>query len=126
MNLVPTHGADRGRADRLNGLFAIMLMALVCVALFGPGAAYAKSADDFLIREDLVARTGTAHFSLLLPNMNKYGIRTLANRISRELDGRILKQSGQRVQISVSIGIVAPDMSISGDHFEAVGDFGAL
>ena len=24
------------------------------------------------------------------------------------------------------LGIVAPDMSISGDHFEAVGDFGAL
>ena len=61
-------------------------------------------------QEDLVARTGTAHFSLLLPNMNKYGIRTLANRISRELDGRVLKQSGQHVHISVSIGIVAPDI----------------
>ena len=43
--------------------------------------------------EDLVARTGTAHFSLLLPGMNKYGIRTLAAHISRDLDGRILKQS---------------------------------
>lgn len=60
--------------------------------------------------EDLVARTGTAHFSLLLPEMNKYGIRTLANRITRDLDGRILKQGDKRVHITVSIGIVAPDI----------------
>lgn len=61
-------------------------------------------------QEDLVARTGTAHFSLLMPDMNKYGIRSLARRISRELDGRTLKQGDKHVHISVSIGIVAPDI----------------
>jgi len=65
---------------------------------------------DCIRAEDLVARTGTAHFSLLLPGMHKYGIRSLASRISRELDGRILKQGDKRVHISVSIGIVAPDI----------------
>lgn len=66
--------------------------------------------QDCIRTEDLVARTGTAHFSLLLPDMNKHGIRNLANRISRELDGRVLKQDDKRVHISVSIGIVAPDI----------------
>lgn len=60
--------------------------------------------------EDLVARTGTAHFSLLLPGMNRCGIRSLADRISRNLDGRILTQGDKRIQISVSIGIVAPEV----------------
>ena len=58
--------------------------------------------------EDLVARTGTAHFSLLLPGIGSSSIRTLASRINRDLDGRILKQAGKRVHISVSIGIVTP------------------
>ena len=74
---------------------------------------------DSIRNEDLVARTGTAHFSLLLPGMNKYGIRTLANRIISDLGGRSLKQSGKSVHISVSIGIVAPDIR-RGTRFDEV------
>lgn len=64
--------------------------------------------QDSIREEDLVARTGTAHFSLLLPGISSSGIRNLAGRISRDLDGRILKQADKRVDLSVSIGIVTP------------------
>ena len=60
--------------------------------------------------EDMAARTGKARFSLLLPGMNKTGIRNLADRINREISARILKQGETRIRFTVSIGVAAPDI----------------
>ena len=60
--------------------------------------------------EDMAARTGTARFSLLLPGMNKTGIRNLADRINRDISARILKQGETRIRFTVSIGVAAPDI----------------
>jgi two-component system cell cycle response regulator len=60
--------------------------------------------------EDMAARTGKARFSLLLPGMNKTGIRNLADRINRDISARILKQGETRIRFTVSIGVAAPDI----------------
>lgn len=60
--------------------------------------------------EDMAARTGTARFSLLLPGMNKTGIRNLAERLNRDISARILKSGESRVRFTVSIGVAAPDI----------------
>ena len=60
--------------------------------------------------EDMAARTGTARFSLLLPGMNKTGIRNLADRINHDISARILKQGETRIRFTVSIGVAAPDI----------------
>jgi two-component system cell cycle response regulator len=60
--------------------------------------------------EDMAARVGTARFSLLLPGMNKIGIRNLADRINRDISARILKQGETRIRFTVSIGVAAPDI----------------
>ena len=60
--------------------------------------------------EDMAARTGKARFSLLLPGMNKTGIRNLADRINRDISARILKQGDTRIRFTVSIGVAAPDI----------------
>jgi len=60
--------------------------------------------------EDMASRTGKARFSLLLPGMNKTGIRNLADRINREISARILKQGETRIRFTVSIGVAAPDI----------------
>ena len=60
--------------------------------------------------EDIAARTGTARFSLLLPGMNKAGIRNLADRINRDISARILKEGETRIRFTVSIGVAAPDI----------------
>ena len=60
--------------------------------------------------EDMAARIGTARFALLLPGMNKTGIRNLADRINRDISARILKQGETRIRFTVSIGVAAPDI----------------
>ena len=60
--------------------------------------------------EDMAARIGTARFALLLPGMNKTGIRILANRINRDIGARILKQGETRIRFTVSIGVAAPEI----------------
>jgi len=60
--------------------------------------------------EDMAARTGTARFSLLLPGMNKTGIRNLADRINRDISARILKEGETKIRFTVSIGVAAPDI----------------
>ena len=60
--------------------------------------------------EDMAARIGTARFALLLPGMNKTGIRNLADRINRDISARILKASETRIRFTVSIGVAAPDI----------------
>jgi diguanylate cyclase (GGDEF)-like protein len=61
-------------------------------------------------QEDMAARIGTARFALLLPGMNKIGIRNLADRINRDISARILKVGGTRICFTVSIGVAAPDI----------------
>ena len=60
--------------------------------------------------EDMAARVGTARFALLLPGMNKTGIRNLADRINRDISARILKQGETRIRFTVSIGVAAPEI----------------
>ena len=60
--------------------------------------------------EDMAARIGTARFALLLPGMNKTGIRNLADRINRNISARILKAGETRIRFTVSIGVAAPDI----------------
>jgi diguanylate cyclase (GGDEF)-like protein len=60
--------------------------------------------------EDMAARIGTARFALLLPGMNRTGIRNLADRINRDIGARILKSGKTRIRFTVSIGVAAPDI----------------
>jgi two-component system cell cycle response regulator len=60
--------------------------------------------------EDMAARTGTARFTLLLPGMNKTGIRNLADRINRDISARTLKAGTSKLGFTVSIGVAAPDI----------------
>jgi len=60
--------------------------------------------------EDMAARIGTARFALLLPGMNKTGIRNLADRINRDIGARILKSGETRIRFTVSIGVAAPNI----------------
>jgi len=60
--------------------------------------------------EDMAARIGTARFALLLPGMNKTGIRNLADRINRDISARVLKSGETRIRFTVSIGVAAPDI----------------
>lgn len=61
-------------------------------------------------QEDVVARTGTARFSLLLPGMNMAGIRNLSERISRSISTSPVKHGGNSIRLSVSIGVATPDI----------------
>lgn len=61
-------------------------------------------------QEDTAARIGTARFALLLPGMNNTGIRTLAERINRDISSRIIRHEGTRIRVTVSIGIASPDI----------------
>ena len=60
--------------------------------------------------EDTAARTGAARFSLLLPGMEKSGIRHLAERIKRELGRRTFKSGDTRHPVTLSIGVASPDI----------------
>lgn len=60
--------------------------------------------------EDTAARIGTARFALLLPGMEKTGIRNLAKRINRSFSSRSFVAGKQRVRVTNSIGVGAPDI----------------
>ena len=60
--------------------------------------------------EDTAARIGVARFSLLLPGMDKSGIRHLADRINRELGRRTFKSGDDRYPVTLSIGVASPDI----------------
>jgi diguanylate cyclase (GGDEF)-like protein len=60
--------------------------------------------------EDMVARTGAARFTLLLPGMAAAGVRLLAERINGDISKRSLKQDATRINMTVSIGVAAPDI----------------
>ena len=58
--------------------------------------------------EDTVARIGTARFALLLPGMEKSGIRNLAERINLELGRRTFRAGDTRLPVTLSIGVASP------------------
>jgi diguanylate cyclase (GGDEF)-like protein len=60
--------------------------------------------------EDTAARVGAARFALLLPGMEKTGIRNLADRIRRELGRRTFKTGNGRLPVTVSLGVVSPEI----------------
>ncbi len=68
-------------------------------------------------QEDTVARIGTVRFALLLPGMNKAGIRSLAERINSSIATRIFKSGNDKATVTVSIGVASPkirrDMQLS-------------
>jgi diguanylate cyclase (GGDEF)-like protein len=68
-------------------------------------------------QEDTVARIGTARFALLLPAMEKAGIRSLAERINSSIATRAFKSGNDKATVTVSIGVASPrirrDMQLS-------------
>jgi diguanylate cyclase (GGDEF)-like protein len=60
--------------------------------------------------EDTAARIGAARFAVLLPGMEKSGIRNLADRIRRELGRRTFKAGDCRLTVTLSLGIVLPEI----------------
>jgi len=61
-------------------------------------------------QEDLVARTGTARFGLLLPGMNMAGIRNLSERISKSVSTSLVKTGESRINVMISAGVATPDI----------------
>jgi two-component system cell cycle response regulator len=72
---------------------------------------------DAIRQEDTVARTGTARFALLLPGMDKSGVRSLAERINTSIATRVFKSGNDKATVTVSIGVASPrvrrDMQLS-------------
>jgi diguanylate cyclase (GGDEF)-like protein len=68
-------------------------------------------------QEDTAARIGTARFALLLPGMDKAGIRSLAERINSGIATRVFKSGNDKATVTVSIGVASPrirrDMQLS-------------
>jgi two-component system cell cycle response regulator len=60
--------------------------------------------------EDTAARIGTARFALLLPGMEKSGVRKLAERINRELGRRTFRAGDMRLPVTISIGVSLPEI----------------
>jgi two-component system cell cycle response regulator len=77
----------------------------------------AKILGDSIRQEDTVARIGTARFALLLPGMEKTGIRSLAERINSSIATRVFKSGNDKATVTVSIGVASPrirrDMQLS-------------
>jgi len=61
-------------------------------------------------QEDLVARTGTARFGLLLPGMNIAGMRNLSERISKSVSTSPVKQGEHRINVTISAGVATPEI----------------
>jgi len=61
-------------------------------------------------QEDMVARTGTARFGLLLPDMNMAGIHNFSERLNRSISTSPVKLGEDRVNLTISIGVSAPDI----------------
>jgi len=61
-------------------------------------------------QEDMVARTGTARFGMLLPEMNMAGIYNLTERINRSVSTTPVKLDGDRINVTISIGVTTPDI----------------
>jgi len=70
----------------------------------------AKTLGTEIRQEDIAARTGTARFGLLLPGINMAGIRNLSERISRSVATSPIKQGNDRINVTVSAGVAAPDI----------------
>ena len=77
----------------------------------------ARTLVDAIRQEDTVARIGTARFALLLPGMDKAGIRSLAERINTSIATRIFKSGNDKASVTISVGVASPrirrDMQLS-------------
>jgi len=77
----------------------------------------AKIVGTSIRQEDTVARIGTARFALLLPAMEKAGIRSLAERINSGIATRVFKSGNDKATVTVSVGVASPrirrDMQLS-------------
>jgi diguanylate cyclase (GGDEF)-like protein len=77
----------------------------------------AKILSASIRQEDTVARIGTARFALLLPGMDKAGVRSLAERINSGIATRVFKSGNDKATVTVSIGVASPrirrDMQLS-------------
>jgi two-component system cell cycle response regulator len=70
----------------------------------------AKILSASIRQEDIVARIGTARFALLLPGMNKAGVRSLAERINSSIATRVFKSGNDKATVTVSIGVASPNI----------------
>ena len=77
----------------------------------------ARILDESIRQEDTIARIGTARFALLLPGMDRAGVRSLVERINASIAARTFKSGNDRTVVTVSIGIASPairrDMQLS-------------
>ena len=77
----------------------------------------AKTLSPSIRQEDTVARIGTARFAMLLPAMDKAGVRSLAERINSSIATRVFKSGNDKATVTVSIGVASPkirrDMQLS-------------
>lgn len=92
--------------DGFGELFQYHGEVLIGAVLKGMG----KTLTSVIREEDTAARTGTARFSLLLPGMNQAGIRNLAERINSTFVARSFMSDEERVSVTLSIGVGAPDI----------------
>ena len=70
----------------------------------------ARVLESNIRQEDLAARIGTARFALLLPGINSRGVHNLADRICKDISTRTIKHDGIRIEITLSIGVAAPEI----------------
>jgi two-component system cell cycle response regulator len=79
--------------------------------------AVGKLLVDVVRQEDTVARIGTARFALLLPGMDKAGVRSLAERINSGIATRSFKSGNDKAIVTISLGVASPrirrDMQLS-------------
>jgi two-component system cell cycle response regulator len=68
----------------------------------------AKILGESIRQEDTVARIGTARFAMLLPGMDKGGIRSLAERINSSIAMRVFKSGNDKATVTLSIGVASP------------------
>lgn len=61
-------------------------------------------------QEDMVARTGTARFGLLLPGVNKAELHSFSERLNRSISTSPVKQGQDRIKLTISIGVATPDI----------------
>ncbi len=64
-----------------------------------------KRIKNIIRTEDLAARIDQARFGLVLPLTNRVGGRLAVERVSKDIDNMVLKYAGERLGVSVSVGM---------------------
>ncbi|MGD8875024.1 MAG: diguanylate cyclase, partial [Gammaproteobacteria bacterium] len=83
---------------------------------------HGKSVNETIIRsvaqklhaevrqEDMVARTGTARFGLLMPGINMAEVHNFSERLNKSISTSPVKQGKDRINLTISIGVATPDI----------------